>query len=266
MKDLKVRIISIIVALIILIPVICYGGYLFGVVAGILSVLAYKEILDLKKSHKRIPDIIKVCGLIALLYLVLGDYGINSLSYSVNYSRLLLPFILLLLPTVIYNKDDYHTSDAFYLLGFIYLIGFTFNLLIIIRGLNLNLFLYLISITIFTDMFAYLIGSLIGKNKMKPKISPNKSWEGTVAGLIGGSAIALIFYANLIGKINLKVILITMLLSIIGQIGDLFYSKIKRENEIKDFSNIMPGHGGILDRIDSLSFVVIAYVVIIWFI
>ena len=265
MKDLKVRIISIIVMLIVLVPVIYYGGYLFAAAAGVLSVLAYKEVLDLKKSHKPIPLVASICGLVALLYLVFGSYGKFTFDYAVSFSKVLVPFILILLPTVLYNKEEYLTTDAFYLLGFIYLIGFTFNLLIVMRNINIYLLLYLLAVTIFTDMFAYLIGSLVGKNKLKPKISPNKSWEGTVAGLIGGSTISLIFYHSLINPINFKIVFITLLLSMIGQLGDLFYSKVKRENEIKDFSNFIPGHGGILDRIDSLSFVIIFYVVVIWF-
>ena len=93
---------------------------------------------------------------------------------------------------------------------------------------------------------------------MCPKISPKKSWEGAIAGFIGGVIVALLVYSHLVAPITF------MILNIAGQIGDLVYSKIKRENEIKDFSNIMPGHGGVLDRLDSLSFVVFMYVLLIW--
>ena len=101
---------------------------------------------------------------------------------------------------------------------------------------------------------------------MCPKISPHKTWEGFIGGLIGGSIVGLIVYSNLLGSLTFKAILVTFILSFIGQIGDLFYSKIKRENKIKDFSNLMPGHGGVLDRVDSLSFVVFAYVILYWLI
>lgn len=263
---MKVRIISALVALAIIIPLICIGGYPFAIGVGVISVLAYKEILELKKSHKEIPNAVKILGLIAVLYLVLGNYGIYSLDYAVSYSRILIPIVLMLIPTVFYQKDKYTTQDAFYLIGSIFLIGLIFNLLLIIRNIDVYLLIYLLSIPIFTDTFAYLIGCLIGKHKMCPKISPKKSWEGAIAGLIGGSAVAMIIYTNLVGSFSIKLIIVTIILSIVGQIGDLVYSKIKRENDIKDFSNIMPGHGGILDRIDSISFVIIVYVILIWLI
>jgi len=263
---MKVRVISAAVVLAILIPFVIIGGIPFAVVAGIISVLAFKEILDLKKAHKDIPIVVKLLGVISLLYLVLGNYGINSLDYAVSYSRILLPLVLMLLPTVLYKKDKYTTHDAFYLLGAIYLVGMLFNLIVIIRNINIYLFLYLFSITVFTDTFAYLIGMLIGKHKMCSTISPKKSWEGAIAGLIGGTSIAVIIYSNLVGEFSFKLLIVTMILSVVGQIGDLVYSKIKRENDIKDFSNIMPGHGGVLDRLDSLSFVIFVYVVLIWFI
>ena len=262
---MKVRIISAIVALIIVIPLIYLGGYPFAIGCGILSILGYVEILKLKKSHQEIPNIVKVLGLVSLLYLVLGNYGETSLVYSLSYERVLIPLMLLLIPTIFYKKDKYKIEDAFYLLSAIYLIGLFFNLLIIIRNVHLFILLYLISVTIFTDTFAYVIGCLIGKHKMSPKISPKKSWEGAIAGVIGGVTIALIIYHKLVSPINLQIILVTILLSIVGQIGDLVFSKIKRENGIKDFSNIMPGHGGILDRFDSLTFIVFTYVIIIMF-
>ena len=116
-----------------------------------------------------------------------------------------------------------------------------------------------------TDTFAMLIGCLIGKHKLIPKVSPKKSVEGSIAGSLLGTVIATLYYYNVItNNVNLLgLIVMTLFLTILGQLGDLFFSKIKRENDIKDFSNIMPGHGGILDRLDSLSFIVYGYIIII---
>lgn len=263
---MKVRLISAFIALAILIPLLFIGGVPFAIGIGIISVLAYKEILDLKKSHQEIPNAVKVLGLISVVYLVLGDYSVSSLNLVMSYPRMILPLVFLLLPTVFYTKDKYTTKDAFYLLGTIYLVGIFFNLIISFRNIDLNILIYLLAITFLTDTFAYLIGCLIGKHKMCPKISPKKSWEGAIAGFIGGSIVAIIVYTNLVGEFSIKLLFVTMILSMVGQLGDLVYSKIKRENDIKDFSNLMPGHGGILDRIDSLSFIVFTYVILLWFI
>lgn len=107
-----------------------------------------------------------------------------------------------------------------------------------------------------SDIFAYLVGSRIGKHKFT-KISPNKSIEGCVAGVIGAIIISIIFTVSINGimGINISVIMssiIVLILSIIGQTGDLLASSIKRYCDVKDFSELIPGHGGLLDRIDSV--------------
>lgn len=263
---MKTRVVSALIAILIFIPLIWLGSYPFAIAMGVLSILAYKEIIDLKESNPDIPAVMKILGLLCVLYLVLGNYGNYSLEYSISLPRLLLPLVMLLIPSIFYKKEEYLTKNAFFTLGIVYLLGIFFNLLIAIRSVNVCLLIYLLSVTILTDTFAYAIGKLIGKNKMCPKISPHKTWEGFIGGLIGGSIVGLIVYSNILGSLTFKAILVTFILSFIGQIGDLFYSKIKRENKIKDFSNIMPGHGGVLDRVDSLSFVVFAYVILYWLI
>ena len=258
---MKVRLISAVVALAILIPLLIIGGIPFAICASVLGVLAYKEVIDLKKSHNKIPDIVKFLGLFCLIYLIIGNYNINSIDIIMDYGRLLLPLVLLLLPTIFY-KNEYKTNDAFYLIGTVYLIGMFFNLILSIRNVNIYLLIYLLGVAVLTDTFAYLIGILIGKHKMAPEISPKKSWEGAIGGLIGGSISSIIIYANLVDSFSIKLVIVTIILSIVGQLGDLVFSKIKRENNIKDFSNIMPGHGGIMDRIDSLSFIIFAYLIL----
>lgn len=259
---MKTRVISAIIAIILVVPFIYYGGIPYALAVSFLALYSYKEILDLKKLNKDIPNIVKIFGLIALCYLLVGNYDENMINITINYQMVILPILCLLLPSVFYDEKDYSLNDALYLLGFIYLIGISFNLMIGVRNINIYLLIYLISITVFTDTFAYVIGTLIGKHKMSPKISPKKSWEGFFAGSLGGTIVALIIYSNLVSKLDYKIVLLTICLTIVGQIGDLVFSKIKRENEIKDFSNIMPGHGGVLDRLDSFIFVILTYVLI----
>ena len=126
---------------------------------------------------------------------------------------------------------------------------------------NLYLFIYLIFITIFTDTFAYFTGYFIGRNKMCKSVSPNKTWEGFIGGLVMGTFISTVFYMSAFPSETslMSVIVVTLILSVIGQLGDLLFSVIKRHYGIKDFGNIMPGHGGVLDRLDSILVVMIAF-------
>lgn len=104
-----------------------------------------------------------------------------------------------------------------------------------------------------TDTFAFLIGKNYGKHKISPKSSPNKTWEGSIGGLLGSIVIGGSF-GYFIGIPIIHVLILCFICGIISQLGDLTESAIKREIGIKDFSNLIPGHGGILDRIDSMLF------------
>ena len=135
------------------------------------------------------------------------------------------------------------------------------------------------SISMSTDTFAYLVGRTLKGPKLAPKISPNKTISGAIGGLVFGALATMALYLlfNLIPSfnalfesINLNIIHILMIGiegSIANQIGDLYESSVKRKLGIKDFGKIMPGHGGILDRFDSLMFVApIVYIFIILYV
>ena len=156
----------------------------------------------------------------------------------------------------------YYFITSFFLVGSILLLGTAFNTMIFVRMFSLTKFIYLILIFILTDTFAYFGGKAFGKHKLIPHVSPNKTIEGSVIGSLIGTIGASIFYHYLVNPINYKVIIATFILSIIGQIGDLLFSKLKRENDIKDFSNLIPGHGGILDRLDSTIAIMLGYLLL----
>ena len=258
---MKTRVISAIVAAIIVVPLVIIGGWVFSLGVAVLAALAFLEIIKLKESHGNLPNIIRLLGFLALELVTLY----NPSTYGLSYITVVSTVLLLLIPTIFIKKDKYTTRDALYLIGFILFIGSFFNILISVRKISIYLLIYLVLVAVITDTFAYIIGSLIGKHKLIPSVSPKKSVEGSVGGSLLGTVVATIFYVNLINnKWNIIVVIImTLVLTILGQIGDLLFSKIKRENKIKDFSNIMPGHGGILDRFDSLSFIVFGYILIL---
>jgi len=113
---------------------------------------------------------------------------------------------------------------------------------------------FLILVTKATDVGAYLIGKKFGKTLLIPRISPKKTKEGALGGLIFGSVTALLFGKLLTGMEYYHILFLGLLLSIIGQVGDLAESLFKRDFDVKDSSHSLPGLGGVLDVIDSLLF------------
>lgn len=264
---MKKRVLSAIIMIIIVVPVIYFGGNIFRLGVGILSILALKEIFDLKKSHNELPFLVQFIGMVALLFLVLAEYdGAYSILFGLTYKGIAILLLSLLVLSLFYSDNKYTTKDAFFLIGTILLLGTSFNTMILIRMIDIYLFVYLIIIFVLTDTFAMFGGMLFGKHKLCPKISPKKTIEGSCLGSLLGSSGALVFYHYIISPLNFKIIVATICLSIIGQFGDLIFSKIKRENGIKDFSNMIPGHGGILDRLDSSIAIMLGFLIFYSFI
>lgn len=259
---MKKRIISAIVMLIITIPIIYYGGSIFRIGVACIGTLALKEILDLRVSHKPIPIVASIYSVIALLFLILAEYEGYSMMFGLTYKGIAILLLGLLSLTVIYKNNKFTSKDALFLIGSIILIGTSFNTMILVREFSLYKFLYLILIFILTDTFALFGGMLFGRHKLAPEVSPKKTIEGSLTGSIIGTIGASIFYHYLVDSVTWKIVLATLLLSIVGQIGDLIFSKLKRENNIKDFSNLIPEHGGILDRLDSTIAIMLCYLII----
>ncbi|MBR3363015.1 MAG: phosphatidate cytidylyltransferase [Bacilli bacterium] len=259
---MKIRIISAIVALLIFVPIIFYGGVLFNVAAYLIGLIGLKEFMDAGKDKKEIPFVVKFIAYVLISLIILTDVTRISINYSLDYRIIALLFLSLLTPVILYHDDNkYSIKDAFYLISGVLFLGISVALLIMLRHIDLKLFIFLFIITITTDTFAYVTGCLIGKHKMVPKVSPKKTWEGMVGGTVMGVFISSMFYYTCINPSVslLNLILVCTFLSLVGQVGDLVFSSIKRYFKIKDFSNIMPGHGGILDRLDSIIFVILGF-------
>ncbi len=262
---MKKRIISAIVMIIILVPLLIIGRLPFMILSLILGCMIIYELLKLKPKLDIRPKIATfiLTGLLIIYAYLKG----NSFNFIADFDfRLLIfvPLVLLLMLVFINNQKKYNHHDAFYLIGITYFIGFALGNIIKIRELGLYPLLYLILVATMTDTFAYFIGSKFGKHKLAPLISPNKTIEGSVGGSIIGSLIASIFYIFVIKDYRniFLLIILTIFLSIIGQLGDLVKSSIKRCEGIKDFSNLIPGHGGIFDRFDSIIFISLTYTII----
>ena len=264
---MKERTISAIIMALILVPVFCMGGTVFDIAIFIISLLALKEFLDMKETKKKLPMFVKFTSYIFMILLVGTNMIKETITLEMDFRVLSALFITFLIPTVLYHdKEKYNINDAFYLIGGIFFLSLSMILMVAVRNVRLALILYLLIITILTDTFAYLTGLLIGKHKMIESISPKKTWEGSFGGTLAGVITSTIFYLTVINPNEnvLKITLISLFLSILGQFGDLVFSAIKRYFGKKDFSNLIPGHGGILDRMDSIIFVLIGFM-FFWF-
>lgn len=263
---MKTRVISAFVMLIIFLPILIIGGIPYIVAGTILATMGLYELLRLEK----VPLLMKIISYALCLFIIISDFLIKDFN-SFNYYLIMGMFLLYSIIMII-NSDleKYDYKKCLWLLTSTLMIGFLFKNFINVRVLeslslnnttNLYTVIYLFLITIMTDSFALFSGKLLGKHKLIPKVSPNKTVEGSIGGTIFGTIIPVIFLLIIGVDINLLIIIETFVLSIICAFGDLFFSSIKRHHNIKDFSNLIPGHGGILDRLDSILFVVSAYII-----
>ena len=148
-------------------------------------------------------------------------------------------------------------KNAIFFLGLIVLFVFLLSLLKIYNFEEFNLtFLWLIVLTWLSDIGGYIFGKLFGGPKLT-QISPNKTWAGAIGSIILSQFAFLIFFLNSSYKFNINIIFMQLFLSIIGQFGDILMSYVKRKNNKKDTSNFIPGHGGFLDRVDGLIWIII---------
>lgn len=261
---MNVRVISAIVAIPVLIFFVISGGYIFNIGIGIISAIAIYEYTNVYKASKNnVVWPILVLGFMITYILIYFDLT--------KYNMMVIYLVVLLsMATPIFLEKYNVISSAITAIGYIYIVNF-FALMIDIRAGEFgHSFIWIIIIISFAcDTFAYYTGKLFGKHKLCPKVSPKKTVEGSIGGIIG-SLIGVSIWGYLNADIRfswVSIIILAIVASIVSQIGDLSASLIKRYCDVKDYGKIMPGHGGILDRFDSILFTTpIVYCYIVFFI
>lgn len=245
------RVISAIIAIPLLLFFVFSGGIIFKIgVLGITLIAIYEYANAYRDTSNRV-----------ITYALLIGYTFNLFIVFFDLKELILPSIYLLtimsMATPIFSKKYNVLSTGLTVLGYIYIVNF-FSLLIYIRdssnGFKLIWLVFIIAFL--SDTFAYYTGKAFGKNKLCPDVSPKKTIEGAIGGILG-SIIGVIIWGILnkdIGYHWYQLIIMAGFGSVMSVIGDLSASLIKRFVGIKDYGNIMPGHGGILDRFDSILF------------
>jgi len=249
---MRQRTISGIILLIVLIGSLVISSQLFALLMAMAAVIGFNEFFIVKFGKEKKLNTIKILGMILVLFI-----SLNNIFYKVEMNTLiLLPLMLLSLPIVFYNDSRiYSITDALFVIGIVYFVGLSFGNIILMRDINISKCIFIFIISFITDTYAYIGGSLVGKHKFT-SVSPNKTIEGCLIGTFMGVVVGLVYYYNIVSDMSLfESFLLCLFLTIISELGDLFFSSVKRNFNIKDYSNLIPGHGGILDRFDSVIYV-----------
>ncbi len=245
----------------VLLAAVLFGGTLgLALLVAVLGVLACRELLTIVRGTARASaDAVALFG-VAAMPLASAAWGSAGLLGVASAATL----ALLLAHTTTPSASARETAVT--LLGVTY-IGVLLSHLVLVRTLDTGLALVLVAIVSVwaSDVFAYLVGSTLGRHKMAPRISPNKSWEGFIAGTVGTVAVWTIGARVIELGITTPLAAATgIAVALAAVAGDLFESRLKREAGVKDSGTALPGHGGFLDRIDSLILVsaVVYYVML----
>ncbi|QKS71403.1 phosphatidate cytidylyltransferase [Paenalkalicoccus suaedae] len=233
---------------------IILGGIPFIVLMVLLALIGMWELLRMKHIKPW-----SVRGLTAFLFLLLLALPQEAISFlHVDRNELFLLLIIVLLGHTVMTKNSFTFDEAgFVILASVY-VGFGFHYFMYARFVDngLTLIFFLLCIIWATDSGAYFVGRSMGKRKLWPEISPKKTIEGSIGGILIALGIGLVFvYFFPVYDSMITTIIAILLVSIAGQLGDLVESAFKRHYAVKDSGQVLPGHGGILDRFDSMIFV-----------
>jgi len=255
-----IRIISAIVAIGILIPVLFLSHTaVYPIALAILAVATVIEICGalkfLKKWYYLVPSIAYAVAMPTVMYFGFRD---KLTAFAIAAGISLLYVLILFSVTVLTNGKEKYSGVSQLMIGVIYTTA-AFTALAFLRKMENGVYIFGLAFLgpWITDTMAYFVGRLLGRHKLCPEISPKKTIEGSIGGTVFGSLSFLLygFIIQLISDLTPNYLMLAicgLFVAFIAQIGDLTASLIKREHSVKDFGNIMPGHGGVFDRFDSV--------------
>ena len=261
---MKQRFITTLVILLFAIPILVFSQYIiFPIALAALSAVAMYEILGV--LNKRSELLLAIPAYIISALAPFLTYFVND-SWRMNYVLALcialFAYMVWTFCVSVFRMGELKFGDSAALFALLTYVSVAFTAIALVRkmgdGIEGVLYIALIFIAAWaTDVFAYLTGYFFGKHKLIPKVSPKKTVEGAIGGIVFAmlAFILLGFVVDLATEYNVNYLTLALsgvLLSVISQIGDLTASLIKREHGVKDYGVIFPGHGGVMDRFDSV--------------
>ncbi|MCX6013188.1 MAG: phosphatidate cytidylyltransferase [Chloroflexi bacterium] len=255
---------GIILALLILVVIWFTPYWLFTFIFSIVILLGLFEFYSMAGLSFR--DLLLYSGVLWTILFIVDSYYGQNYAAPILASFIVISLILLILR---FNQRTSFNRWVWVVAGILYA-GWLSSHVILLRNVGglttgRNWVIITLFATAASDSMAYLVGRTIGRHSMAPAISPRKTWEGAIGGLIGGLGATIALAAILGISIDWKIVVLGLIIPVAGMLGDLIESMLKRSFGVKDSGNIIPGHGGVLDRIDSIIFVVVVvYYYLIW--
>ncbi|MBT5767070.1 MAG: phosphatidate cytidylyltransferase [Kordiimonadaceae bacterium] len=249
-NQLLIRVLSALVMLPVAIYIIMIGGLPLFILISLLSVIILSEWNGIceKKPFSLLFIVQSICTVLLLLQLKMGSQYMEYAFVSSIVSIIAVAYLV-------------NAKIVWAILGFLYTFIPSYSVLLIQENFGSLVLLWMMLLIWGMDTGAYFVGKKIGGPKMSPKISPNKTWSGLIGGTITAMILAYVFYMfaevqNITIFENALILLILSgSLAILSQIGDLTESAVKRRYSVKDSGSIIPGHGGVMDRVDGILFV-----------
>jgi len=263
---LKKRVITGLCGIPLLTAIVWFGEPWFTILVAIWGVLAVFEFYKMVAASRALP--LTYFGLIwTLLFILSPHFDYDMLIPLLLTSAVILPLIWPLLRP---QKEAAFASWAWTIAGILY-VGWLLSYLVALRGVDdgRNWVFLALFVTFASDTSAFFVGRALGKHRLAPRVSPGKTWEGAIAGLLGAITVSLLFTLNSPLQVPFgywwQAVLLGLLVSLFGQLGDLVESLFKRNMGVKESGKWIPGHGGFLDRMDSVAFAgIVVYYYVIW--
>lgn len=247
----RTRVFSAVIYLLVLMPLLFTGGWVFNLFSVLLALIIFSELLVMKGIP--IKSFGALIGYLAMIVYVISD-SLQAWSPIFSNANILIVTMMALLIYMLFSKLDIEIDEIATILFGLFYIGTAFQTFVFIREIEFLAIFFILVVIWATDVGAYIVGKAVGKRPLAPSISPNKTIEGGLGGIVIAVLASLAFRQLLPLAGFYPNTLVVILMSISGQMGDLVESAIKRHYQVKDSGDVLPGHGGLFDRFDSLIF------------